>query len=59
MLPDDAMRELVRDATLSPSSHNTQCWRFRVEPGCVSVQPDFSRRCPWSERGAAKDVVMA
>ena len=25
------LRELVRYATLAPSSHNTQCWKFRIE----------------------------
>ncbi len=39
-------RELVRYATLAPSSHNTQCWRFHLERNLVAIQPDFSRRCP-------------
>jgi hypothetical protein len=39
-------RELVRLATLAPSSHNTQCWRFRIEPPAITVLPDLSRRCP-------------
>lgn len=39
-------RELVRYATLAPSSHNTQCWKFGVEPGAITVLPDFTRRCP-------------
>jgi hypothetical protein len=38
--------ELVRYATLAPSSHNTQCWKFRLEEGAISILPDFSRRCP-------------
>ena len=38
--------ELVRCATLAPSSHNTQCWRFAVAPDAITVLPDFSRRCP-------------
>ena len=38
--------ELVRMATLAPSSHNTQCWRFRVEAQAITVLPDLSRRCP-------------
>jgi hypothetical protein len=42
----DLLRELVRWATLAPSSHNTQCWRFRVEERAVSILPDLSRRCP-------------
>jgi hypothetical protein len=39
-------RELVRYATLAASSHNTQPWRFRLEPGKISILPDFTRRCP-------------
>lgn len=38
--------ELVRHATLAPSSHNTQCWRFALERDAITVLPDFSRRCP-------------
>jgi hypothetical protein len=40
------MRELVRYATLAPSSHNTQCWKFRLEDGAIAILPDLSRRCP-------------
>ncbi len=47
------LRELVRVATLAPSSHNTQCWKFAVadtkiseKPGTVWIAPDLSRRCP-------------
>ncbi len=39
-------RELVRYATLAPSSHNTQCWKFRLAEEAVHVLPDLSRRCP-------------
>ena len=39
-------RELVRYATLAASSHNTQPWKFRLEPGRISIVPDFTRRCP-------------
>lgn len=39
-------RELVRYATLAPSSHNTQCWRFGIEPQAIAISPDYSRRCP-------------
>ncbi|MGK5052175.1 Acg family FMN-binding oxidoreductase [Janthinobacterium sp. RB2P8] len=38
--------ELVRYATLAPSSHNTQCWKFRLDDGAISILPDLSRRCP-------------
>jgi hypothetical protein len=41
-------RELVRLATLAPSSHNTQCWKFGLEADgrAVTIRPDLSRRCP-------------
>ena len=39
-------RELVRYASLAPSGHNTQCWKFRIEQDTISVLPDFSRRTP-------------
>jgi hypothetical protein len=47
--PRDArglQRELVHHAMLAPSSHNTQCWKFRLGSGRVSLLPDYSRRCP-------------
>ncbi len=40
------LRELVRYATLAPSSHNTQCWKFRIEEAAISILPDLARRCP-------------
>jgi hypothetical protein len=40
------LRELVRYATLAPSSHNTQCWKFRIEETAISILPDLARRCP-------------
>jgi hypothetical protein len=40
------MRELVRYATLAPSSHNTQCWKFRVQERSITIEADVSRRCP-------------
>ncbi len=39
-------RELVRDATLAPASHNTQCWKFSVTDKVITILPDLSRRCP-------------
>ena len=41
-------RELVRCATLAPSSHNTQCWKFAVtaEGRSITLLPDLARRCP-------------
>ncbi len=37
---------LVRYAVLAPSSHNTQCWRFRLERDAIAILPDRLRRCP-------------
>ncbi|MGM0987450.1 MAG: Acg family FMN-binding oxidoreductase [Pseudomonadota bacterium] len=42
----ERFKALVRYATLAPSGHNTQCWRFRVEEGAISILPDLSRRTP-------------
>jgi len=39
-------QELVRCATLAPSSHNTQCWNFAVEDRAITIRPDLTRRCP-------------
>ncbi len=38
--------ELVRYATLAPSSHNTQCWKFAIDPQSITILPDRSRRTP-------------
>jgi hypothetical protein len=42
----ESFRALVRYATLAPSSHNTQCWQFRLEDQAIAILPDLSRRCP-------------
>ena len=39
-------RELIRQATLAASSHNTQPWSFRIEHDRITILPDYSRRCP-------------
>ncbi len=39
-------RELIRHAMLASSSHNTQPWKFRIQPDSITILPDFSRRCP-------------
>lgn len=39
-------RELIRYATLAPSSHNTQCWKFQLGPFAIFILPDLARRCP-------------
>lgn len=44
--PSLIQHELVRYAMLAPSSHNTQCWKFRIAGKTISILPDLSRRCP-------------
>jgi hypothetical protein len=41
-------KELVRHATLAPSSHNTQCWKFALDGSgtVITILPDLSHRCP-------------
>ena len=39
-------RELVHYATLAASSHNTQCWKFKIAENGIAIMPDFVRRCP-------------
>jgi hypothetical protein len=39
-------QELVRYATLAPSSRDTQCWKFAMDGQSITMLPDFSRRCP-------------
>ena len=39
-------RQLVHCATLAPSSHNTQCWKFAAEDRAITIRPDMARRCP-------------
>jgi hypothetical protein len=36
--------DLIRLATLAPSGHNTQPWRFTVSDMGIRIRPDLSRR---------------
>ncbi len=40
------MQQLLEAARLAPSSHNTQPWKFSVEPDALRVLPDRERRLP-------------
>ncbi|RRQ22634.1 Acg family FMN-binding oxidoreductase [Thiohalobacter thiocyanaticus] len=40
------VKEIIRYATLAPSGHNTQCWRFRLQNRSLAILPDMSRRTP-------------
>ena len=63
----EALRELVRYATLAANSHNTQPWRFRLEERSVVVLPDATRSAvdpddhhlTASLGGAVENIVQA
>lgn len=40
------IRELIRYATLAPSGHNAQPWKFAVLGSAIHILPDYSRRLP-------------
>lgn len=40
------VKEIIRYATLAPSGHNTQPWRFRIDGQSIAIHPDLSRRTP-------------
>jgi hypothetical protein len=41
--PDTALRRLATYATLAPSPHNTQPWRFHAADGRLTISPDPAR----------------
>ena len=43
---DPALVRLAAYATLAPSPHNTQPWRFRMAGGSLTILPDGSRALP-------------
>jgi hypothetical protein len=40
----DQIGEIIRFATLAPSGHNTQPWKFQVQGNTIRILPDPSRR---------------
>lgn len=38
--------EMIRFATLAANGHNSQPWRFRIDPHGVDILPDLTRRTP-------------
>ena len=61
------LRELVRLATLAPSGHNTQPWKFRLAPSHIEIYPDESRHLAavdpddrelWMSLGAALENLL-
>lgn len=44
LTPDE--REMLSLATLAPSGHNTQPWKFSVASNTIRIYPDLTRRVP-------------
>jgi hypothetical protein len=40
------INQLISHATLAPSGHNTQPWKFSVDGNIVRIYPDFQRSLP-------------
>jgi hypothetical protein len=45
-MSQDTLIEIIRCATLAPSGHNTQPWKFALQGQTVRILPDFTRRLP-------------
>jgi hypothetical protein len=43
---EDMLQEILRYATLAPSGHNTQPWKFAASPGHIRISPDLERALP-------------
>ncbi|AOP36315.1 hypothetical protein A0128_20040 [Leptospira tipperaryensis] len=41
---DNTMLNLIRYATLAPSGHNSQPWKFSLKGNTIRIFPDFTRR---------------
>lgn len=46
VLQASRLRDLVRQATLAASSHNTQPWKFALAKRSIAIRPDLTRRTP-------------
>ncbi len=67
--PPALMRELIRYATLAPSGHNAQPWKFAIEGNTIRILPDYRHCLPavdpqnrelWISLGCAlENVVIA
>ncbi len=40
------MKEIVKYASLAPSGHNTQPWKFYISTNTIKIKPDYSRKLP-------------
>jgi len=46
LLSRDTASELVHLATMAPSGHNTQPWRFAIQGNSIHIYPDLRRHLP-------------
>lgn len=40
------IKEIIRYATLAPSGHNTQPWKFSIDGSSIKIFPDLTRQLP-------------
>ncbi|MET8764013.1 nitroreductase [Lentzea sp. NPDC004782] len=45
-LASEQVERVLRSASLAPSVHNSQPWRFRLLPDRIELHPDLSRKLP-------------
>jgi nitroreductase len=43
---ESQFKEIINFATLAPSGHNTQPWKFSIKNKSILIYPDYSRRLP-------------
>ena len=41
---ENQFKEIIHYATLAPSGHNTQPWKFSIKDNSILIYPDYSRR---------------
>jgi hypothetical protein len=55
---EDQARFLLRYATLAPSTHNTQPWKFGLSNNGIAVYADYTRRMPVVDPGN-RELLMS
>jgi hypothetical protein len=45
-LMEQPFKEIIHYATLAPSGHNTQPWKFAIQDNAILIFPDYLRRLP-------------
>jgi len=43
---ENQFKDMIYFATLAPSGHNTQPWKFSIKNSSILIYPDYSRRLP-------------